>query len=451
MVQLVRWPRTNTVAYPAADGRLVLCELEAMQLHTLEAHNESFYAVFVVGQDLCTVGTSDGILKAWQRIAPAPAWQCNAPTGIIGGQEAGPDTGQILLITYDGQTAIHVLRSGKLHLHRALAENHARVVCSANWQARLKILQKRRTAKVQELCTQIKECVAAGQSGEIDTLHRQLIAMGSQTLSLALQAWRAAKEKDTVGELRARYSLAQRLPTDAPLAATSLSRYGHVLHESWLLRDALTVYAHIGGPEKDHVLPGWLEQTAEMMEGDDWVAHAKPPIPDLVGAATILNRPFTGRWVLNVLGTIQFPEGLLTAEGLVRKYEQVRNEEGRSGLPVAEARLFHWLSRRMPRTIATVLFIGAADPATEGAELAVQVLQDGLQTILVEHLLFHAVGTLKQGQSAMDYNNRTTEVLARIGRPERAGPWLRAVRRALSRAIQRLHTEAVYRRREGRD
>jgi hypothetical protein len=430
------------VAYPGPEGHLVLCDLDKRQVRKIHAHGGDSFAVFPVDQGIVTIGTNDGLAKGWREVSPTLAWQCNAGPGIIGGREVDRRTGQVLLLAEDGRASIHVIEGGDLRRQYALPGGDYRAAASARPEIQLAFQQDQQQAKAKDLQTQIRQRLADGQEQTIEPLHQQLVELGFPAVSLALRAKCAASREDLIAELSARHALSRVLPgNNDRRAMMSLRAYAAILRRAWLLREAQAIQTRItiiGTDEDDD----WLAPTARAMEGEDWAAETDLPLCSLIQAATIVGRPFTGRWVLKSFRNIQLPESRIQAADLTSRYEQVRKEDGRPGLPAPMVRSIRWLSRKPFRTSETVILSGSVGQTTEGAELAIQIQHDGLQTIVLQSLLLNA-NPGSGGNSSDRHNDRIAEILDRVSRAEQIGPWVQEVRQVVYTALRRLRTEGL--------
>lgn len=440
LVRLLCWPDRNIIVYPAIGGQVALCILEKRRVRTWDAHEGDCYAAFFAGASLCTIGRDDGLMRVWD-VRGTQLGQYIAPKGAIAAEATSDDHG-VLVATDDGHAGVYERESGALRLKGTLAGADYRAVRGPTSDIRKRIFEEQRRAIGRKLCQQIQERLNAGETEGLDSLHQKLVDIGYKAISLALQAQQAARERNIVAELRARHSLAQILPPNQPNAITSLLHHAKSLERAWLLHEALTVLGKVKAAGDDAAPLEWLERTAKAMAGNKWVVDPDLPVPGLIEAATVVEKPFSGRWVLRRFETIPFPERRLAAAELVKKYEQVRQEDGRAGLPCARLQDTRWLSRSTPVTVETVFFAGSPNEMTEGTEIAIQVLHDGLQTILAPYLLL-AASAKKAAASPSEHNRWVAGTLDRIMQGDSIGPWLDAVRGTLTYAIRRLRTETM--------
>jgi hypothetical protein len=438
----LKWPDRNIVVYPAVGGQIVLYDVNKRKVRTWDAHQGGCCATFFAEGLLHTLGGTDGLMRVWTARG-AKVGQCLAPNGVIAA-EAASNGNEVIVVTADGRAGTYERESDALRLKAALAGQDYRVLKGPPAEVRSRVAEEQRQERGRELCGQIQERLNAGETHGLDSLHQGLVDLGFKTISFRLQADQAEREHNAVAELAARHALAQLLPAAQPQAATSLLRYAECLARVWLLRDALTVMEKVKTAGANAAPSEWLMKTAKSMKREEWAADPDLPIGNLIEAATVVGRPLSGRWVLSRFDPVPFPERRLLAAELVGKYEQVQQEDGRPGLPSARLQKMCWLSRSMPVIIETVLLAGSPNQVTEGAELAVQFLYDGVQTILAPYLLLNA-GERKAPSSSSQHNQWVAETLGRITGGNEIDHWLDAVRRTLTHAIRRLRTETICR------
>lgn len=443
LVNTALGPKGKAAAYPGADGSLVLCDLASMQLQSYMAHRDGFYAVFTLDQEFCTVGASDSLIKGWSESTGSLSWQCRAPANVIAGRQAGTRGGQVLLITRQGQAQFCALEAGQLRLQQTLGASECRTVAAVLPQIRRDYLHGMRTAKARLLLDQIQKDLVDGRTKNLEPLLGEMEILGYQATSLELRARQAALDQNLMAELQARRTLIQILSDNAPGTRESLDRYADVLEKGWQVHEALAMRNRSAPADRDSAR-NWLLQTSQCMRDESWIAQADVPVPTLLQAATMVGQPFAGRWVLQALGNIPIPEARLSPGDIVDKYHRVKAEDGRAGLPVATTCTVPWLSRQMPRVVPTMFLDGLADQATEGLEVAVQILQDGLGTVLLPFAVFR-VRPRRAEEPVEEHNRHVAQDLARIGEPAQSGPWIREVLQIVYLALRELRTQAMCR------
>ena len=438
LVRLQHWPERPILTYPACAGQFVLCFIEENRIQVVDAHEGDCYAACFIDDELCTIGWGDNRLRTWDSCGKLRR-QWVAPPEIIAA-EAGLDDAEIVLITANGRAGIYEFTADALQEKAALSGQDYRTVRGPSAEGGRVRREERRQARGHELCRQIQERIRTGDQAGEEGLHQELIRLDFAPISLALRAQGARQRQEGLAELRARHALAGILPDHRAEAAQSLDRYAQVLEEHWLLPEAQTICERAHGLDHHQPAPStWLVQSALAMRGDGWIAKAEPLLANLVTAAEVVSKPFQGRWVWDSFNPIPFPAGTLAANDLLHKYEQVRQEDGRAGLPAARLQSVTWLSRELPRPMETLLLAGTRSQLTEYVELAIQVLQDGLQTILAPYLIFNAhLGTAAECPG--DHNQQVTTYQSRLEHRESIGPWLKEVQRTLIYVLRRLRT-----------
>jgi len=181
--------------------------------------------------------------------------------------------------------------------------------------------------------------------------------------------------------------------------------------------------------------PDSLPNMSQFVPGPGKVIRPDLPVRVLIEAATAIARPFEGKFVLNELAPSPCHGVTFDSEALVRKYEQIRAEQQGSGSLNIHREKALWLSRGEVRRIETVFLSGRGE--AESLALAVQMLHDDFQTLIVPVVLFDA-RTAGQGVPVAEHNQWIIGNLERIQRGETATSWLTAVYASIRTAVGRL-------------
>lgn len=386
LVRLRHWPDHNAVVYPAHNGQLVACELDSLELTANAAHEGAFYACIVDGDQLHTIGHADGVMRAWDGVDDSSP-RCRVPHGIIAAVALNDGPARFLLVGDDGEAATYTTESGSLHRLVRLGGSHYRTTAGPSPQAREEHAKGLLTTRCEQLRSQFLEDLDADRMEELEDLHRELVNLGAEAVSLTLRVRQAVQQQDLIGELKARRQLATLMP-DQPNA--SLASYTRLLETTWQLAEAARVRATPTSNDDAQCSTDWLGQAAAILDGRDWVVEADVPIPVLIEAATVLERPFVGRWVVTASEPVPFPGGGLTAEAMAAKYTQVRAEYQLQDLPGARVRPLWWVSDGAIEQTDTIVL---TEPhGQDGPELcaAIQIVGDELRSAFVPWILFDA-------------------------------------------------------------
>lgn len=435
------WPGHDVIVYPAHGGYLAIWQPLSGQFDTWLAHNGGCCALMVDAARLWTVGTEDALLKAWEAPSDSPCAQYAAPLGVIAGQVHPGHEGRFLLVNDLGEAGIGEIDSDSLRMARIFPGSHYRTVAAIPALQREEIRQTKRRQEARELLAQVENGISAGGRGEdLDGLHQRLAELGFKSVALGLLARAAAGREDTVSEIDIRRRLCRSLPQGDPGAAEAILTLARLLGRVWQPAEALAVCERAGlGANGDREIAHW-RKLADLLAGEDWIVQAATPIPVLLEAATLLERPFTGLWVADALEAQPFVEGTLRAEALVAKYEEIRQERIHQQLPGARASEVWWISDRTVQRHVTVLF--ADDPEAAPALLPAVHIQDGPGgSEFVPVMIFHA-GLGIAPPAAREHNARASATFPAACGEDRLGLWPPKVRSAVRQALCRLQNRA---------
>ena len=434
------WPAHGAIAYPAANGRLVIMEISDFKVRTYSAHPGGFHVVIVEGAQLHTIGTKDGLLKTWPTPAGPADEQCTAPKGVISGDVVPDGSRRLLLVNENGRAIIYDTQDGDLHVVRRLPGKQYRCVAGPSSQARHAAEERRRLTVARNLVAQAQQKLDANQLDGTEHLRARLADMGYESVSHGIAARRAAHAQDVIGELRSLHRLSLLVASKGSSGHQWLERYASLLEFVWQLNGTCRIRNYIGNDDNGYATGDWLQRAIDLMTGEDWVAQPNAPIPLLIEAATLMERPFIGCWAIQVSRPVDFPDRQLTAEKLADKYEQVRREQGASDLPAAEATMLSWLSPRRIRHVPAVVFNDSMRTTSSRIRLAIRIDNDGFERAIVPSVLFDAGRVQDDGWRAHNYS--ALQTYDRIASQQAIDHWPTELRQMLRSTLRRLSTKA---------
>lgn len=440
LVRLVYWPDRHSVVYPAVDGEWVCWNLANHEIQRYPAHEGDFYAAFVLTGRLVTIGQEDGLLKTWIDETGRQAKEMAAPVGIIAGDVVDEQAREVILVSDSGDTASYRLEGDQLRPSVRWDGLHHRVVWAPRPDWRKAEAERQRSQQARRIEEEICQRLDAGQADSVDALHAQLVDLGFEAVSLGLRARAAAQANDLIGELRTRHHLSQIIPWDDPRSHTSLRRYAELLAGSWHLAEASAILSGEGpcGGAQEGI--GGLSRLAEILTNGDWVAEPDVPLVVVTRAASVIDKAMRGRWLLQRLDPIPFPEGGLTAAAVAGRYDRVRSEDRRE-LPQAVAEKLWWLSRQHAEQSEAVSFRSKDSGSGGPLELVVRILNDGVQNIILPVVILNA-DAIPAAHTVCAHNEKVLLACERFDRHELGGTGLGPLYRALHQTLRRLRTEA---------
>jgi len=457
LVHLLSWPPCNSAVYPSRDGELVLVGLEDLRISVCPAHGGGFSVAIAEDGLLYTIGREDGVLKTWTWSANGagqgtvtPVAESRVARGVVSAAViADTDPLRLLLIHEDGSAAIYATGPDRLRLDRRLPGNHYRAVVGPPALARHAALQERKVSEARALQHRIQQNIRSRRFEGLEETYRKLETGGFEAVVLGLRACEAAAKNDSLGELKARHRLMRLLPTDDPRSAPSILRYAEILEGMGLYSEAFDACACFRNlqlaPDGSNQLER-LARVAKLLQGNTCVIAPSSPTEEALAlgiqAATVLDKRFQGRWLLERSKSVPCPEGVLSAEKIAAKFEEIRAVDGRAGLSPARAQALWWITEGRVRKTETVVF--GDDPRSDLPRLCstIESFHDGLQDVLVRSVFFDA-GTGDPGHTPAEHNRTLLEAFDRLYRQETSNAWLRGLNRVINHALQRLRTKAL--------
>ena len=451
LVELQYWPLHNAIVYPATGGQIVVYRLSNHKLHTWHAHDGEIYVCMVDDEYLYTVGQTDKTMQIWREIQKPPVRQYPCPEGIISGALSGNDPVRIVLIEETGRAVMSVIEADNLTCILSLNGNHYRCVVGPSEQDR-RLLHKQSTmALVQQLQSQIQTSLENEEFEDMDGLYQQLADLGCGPLSLVLQARQAILQQDIVAELKARKSLRNTLHRDDPLLAASYNRYVNILEKTWQLAEIEKINSEITPVDKDPAYLKWINHANRIVANNNWLVEPDISIPELIEAASTMQRVFVGQWVIAREAPVTFSNSCLNGEIVAGKYEQVKSERNLTGLlPAGKPENIWWLSRRTYCQEDIVVFRSDSNGNICALQPAVLIHGKGSETILTPIILLE-VGTPQQDISVTVHNRLVLETFNTITQQESENLWPSRVYQTLVLTLQRLNNRVHWSRCNGKE
>lgn len=457
LVHLLFWPACNSAVYPSADGELVLVGLEDLQISVCPAHDGDFSVAIAEDGRLYTIGREDGVLRTWTWSANGTGQGAVTPVaesrvahgGVSAAVMADTDPLRLLLIHEDGSAAIHTIGANRLRLDYRLPGNHYRAVAGPPALARHAALQERKVSEARALQHRIQQDLRLRRFEGLEESYRKLETCGFEAAVLGLRACEAATKNDSLGELKARHRLMRLLPTDDPRSVPSILRYAEILEQVGLYSEAYDACACLSNLQRARDGSERFERLAriaKLLNENACVIAPSSPTEEVLAlgiqAATVLDKRFVGRWLLERSKPVPCPEGALTTERIAAKFEEIRAEDGRKGLSPARAQALWWITDGTVHKTETVVFGDDPRPDLPGLCSTIEAFHDGLQDVLVRSVFFDA-GTGDPDHTPAEHNRTLLEAFDRLYRQETSNAWLRGLNRVINHALQRLRTEAL--------
>ncbi|MGB2986437.1 MAG: hypothetical protein WBE26_11195, partial [Phycisphaerae bacterium] len=276
----------------------------------------------------------------------------------------------------------------------------------------------------------------------LEELYQELVTLGFESVALALRARQAAHQQDDLGELRALHALVASLPHEEKTRSSWLHRYAQVLESLWCLEEARTAQREAG--IENQAVSCWLDEAAKVIGGDNWIAEPGISLPALIAAATIIGKPFRGKWVIATSTQLKYDGGTLTPQTLAAKYEEVKARNKAPETPPVRTERVWWIRRDSVREIGIVLLGDPTDQASPAISPAVQVREDAQQVVSAPVVLLEA-GRPADNVPVEAHNQRVLSAVEAVSHLGPDGLWPPRARQVMMSALRALLTEAKWR------
>jgi len=443
LVRMVYWPAEHALAYPDRKGNLTLNGLETNDRRELAAHQGAFYAISAFGENLFTVGKEDSRLKVWEAGSDKPRNDYQGVEGVISAAALGDQPTKVLLVDARGIANAYTLEDGELrHLGRLPGEDY-RVVVVPSRERIQALYAKRQEEEARRIVNEIQGGVDRVPEEDIDRLHSRLTELGYEHVSMALRAEQADKNGKIIEALEFYFGLVRILPQDNLSIFASMERYAALLKKAWHLPEADAVRRRILDFDPNYQFTACLNnlgEAANLVRGENWVIEPDIPIEHVIESANVIGKRFIGRYAMRLEPPQSCYRVLLTPEMIAEKYERVRRESGKKGLPGATTERVWWISREGYDEVQLVPFGDGAINTIKGLQFAVQVSCVELDTAVTPVVLFDWRAVLP-GETVEEGNERASGALKHIKKKALSNPYLSAVHVALKQALERLVTQ----------
>lgn len=444
LVNMVYWPGRQALAWPGQKGRLTLFDPNTEQTLQIDAHKGDFYAISAQGNNLITTGMEDGKLKIWGVDGERSAQEHGVPYGVISTVIVKTKVTAIILVGKKGTADLYSIEKDEMRFMRKLPGKDFRTVKSHPWETILKSYNRQRSMEVEKIVAEIRS--SAGRFGKevIEALHARLIVLGYKHVSLAIRADQASQRGDIVEGLKLRFDLLSLLPENAPDSCPAMEKFAAILEKAWHLPEADVLCDRIVTIDPDY--PFTLETKriktcAQFLREKSCLIKADIPIEQIIKTATITRKPFSGRYLIKTLQT-QSSRVRLDPEAITKRYELLRKENGKQGLPRAVTEQLVKISRTGTHESAYIAFGDGKSNDVKGLQMVLQILPGDLGTVVTPMILFDWRDVLP-AETFQEGNERAEKALAHIRNNASSDPCLSAVYRAAKYTLRRILTEKL--------
>lgn len=444
LVNMVYWAGRHVLAWAGQEGRLTLFDLKTEQTEHIDAHRGDFYAISVQGDNLITTGMEDGRLKIWATDADESVQDHGVPDGIISTAIVRRKEPAILLVGIKGTAALYSIEKDKMRFIREVPGKDYRTVKSHPWETILTSYERQRSMEVEKIIAEIRTSTGRVGKEVIEALHSRLIDLGYEHVSLAIRADQANQRGDIVEGVKLRSDLVGILPSNSPGTCPAMEKYAAILEKAWHLPEADTVCKHIVNIDPDYAFTLEtlrIEDLAKIISGKQYLIDPDIPIEQIIRSATIIRKPFSGRYIIKALPS-ENSRVRLDPETIQKKYELIRKENGEKGLPSAVTERLVMISRAGIHESAYIAFGDGKINDIEGLQMVLQILPADLGTVVTPMILFDWRDILPE-ETVQEGNKKAEKALNNIRSNTSSNPYLSAVYRAAIYAVRRILTEKL--------
>lgn len=444
LIHMVYWPGRQALAWPGQEGRLILFDLKTEQLLQIDAHRGNFYAISARGDNLITTGMEDGRLKIWAADADESVQNYGVPSGIISTTIARTKETDSLLVGEKGTAALYSIEKDKMRFIREVPGKDYRTVKTHPWETILASYDRQRSMEIEKILAEIQTSTGRAGKGVIEALHSRLIDLGYEHLSLAIRADQANQRGDIVEGIKLRSNLVDLLPGNAPGACPAMEKYAAILEKAWHLPEANAVCKRIATIDPDYpftLKTRKIKTCAQIVREKQCLIDPDIPIEQIIDSAAIIGKSFSGRYLIKALQP-ETSRLRLDPETITKKYELIRKENGRQGLPSATTERLVRISRAGIHESEYIVFRDGKTNNGKGLQMVLQTLPGDFGTVITPMVIFDWRDARPE-ETVQERNESAEKALNNIRRNASSDPYLSAVYRAAKYALRRILTEKL--------
>jgi len=447
-VNLVSCSAEGMLAYPAAEGGLVLVEEESKIHHVLPAHEGEFYAVVAYTNGGFTVGYLDSRLLCWRDGWKLPSPAAVAPTGIVAAAPLVSDGAALLLINQAGvATAYAVTESALQHVEDLPLEN-CRTVLGLDSGALEAARQAWLLAESTYFAEELDQSLSVGDAEGAAECCRALAGLGQEHIALERQMAAALDAGDIV---RTAEVLKAALDSDirAPESTRVLQMGARVLHDVGLWSAAKSLRKTI-----DAAGASGQEGTSEGSLGREYPGDMEPPglvepgpdipLESILTVAEILACEIRGRYVMAELGELPCSGVAADSESFHAEYMALRHEDARDAFSPAQIEELSYLTQGTARNVRMVTLWASDAECLAGSALSLEIVCRLRITTVCAREVFQVPVRL-EAEATMEHLQRVREALA-IFRSEKTlrSLWLRDMLAVTRSVLWRLRNRSLH-------
>ncbi len=441
LVEMVYWPAKEALAWPGQGGRLVLFQYQTEHLMQLNAHMGEFYAVSVQGDNLITTGMEDGTLKIWVPSRNESVREHKVNNGIISTAVAKTEYPFLFTVDKEGVARLHTIMKDKIDRISQIPGNGYRTLKASPWDLMQASYTRQRAVEVEEIISRIRNSNEHEENEATEALHARLVSLGYPHVSLAIRAGQAVQRGRLVEGIKWRHQLMGLIPEKAG-ACPSMEEYAAILENTWHLPEANAVCNRIRRIEPNYSFTldtTNIETLAKTVIKNRCIIDADIPIEQIIGSATIIEKPFSGRYLIKELPA-ESSQIRLDPAAIQEKYELIRKENGHQDLPSAVIEKLVKVSRKGVQNNEYVTFGDGNACQFKGLQFIMQILGGDLGTVVRAMVLFDW-RELSLGEPVEAGNELAERAFSNITNDASSSTYLSAVHRAAKFAIRRVLTQ----------
>jgi len=445
LVRMVYWPAAHALVWPAEYGGLGLYRFGEHRSEWTVAHSGGLYALAVLDDDLISIGADDARLRRWRPDSNKPAGDYDAPPDVTGASALCDEEKRLLLVTKSGEARACSLESGDWRLSASVTGWEYRTVLGPGRVSLSTFEAHRREVQAEQLIRTIMGRIDQTGPETNGELHERLVEVGGRRQSLALRVEECRRQQDLDGELRACAQLAGLLSADDPTARDWLAYFAAHLEAMWQLEEAHALYGLILAADPGHeVRQRWsrLAKYVAALRTGRSVIEPGIDLPRLFELATAVDRPVTGRFVVESFEAQSWGDVRLAPAAIVEEYEATLRTSFEETLPPARYEQGQWLTSEQVEEIDLITFPHSGSERVAGPQYGLRVLASGLRTFTTPIVLLD-VRELQGAGNSGQRNAQALSVLRWTQSSEAMNMWVTNVDRVVREALGRLMNRAT--------
>jgi len=385
LIKPVFFSQAGLWLWPDNYGRLVTYCHVSRHLAVHPGHNGPFYGIAESPAGLISAGFNDRTLKIWNdqlELANEISVSALPIISVFSWEDAGTN---LLFTQATGECGVYKLQGDRVDLIANSDLKDCRLLFSPDRQALATAIADHKKHTAAEIARQITN--SHSNPAVVESLHKELLELGFENVSLLLRAEHARANEDLVQELGFYHRLFELAGFNEPNMAESLLRFGNLLDMLWQIRSAHRMFSALGQLTLDDAIgqrQSRLAQTLQVLDNSAVIINpGDVSLEQILRTSQISGEAVNGRFIINTLKSHSQSLPHISPHDYVKSFDH-----NSSDIPEPKVLTATILNGHTPTSREVVIF-SAGQPEIKGLELAFTFTHIAGETRIVPMTVFN--------------------------------------------------------------